>query len=220
MTMSASGRRPLLIVICGPSGAGKSTLCEWLRRRYLDLVYSISCTTRSPRGSEQDGREYYFLSEEEFMCRVAEGLFLEHAVVHGHRYGTLRTAVLEPMQAGQSVLMDIDVQGARQVRRTLADLPAGHVMKAGFVDILILPPSPEALRQRLITRAEDSAEALAVRLRNAEAEMAAAAEFRYIVVNDNLERAFDELDGILTREWALPLPYAQTRLPRLEGKEP
>lgn len=193
-----SSSRPLLIVISAPSGAGKTTLCDRLLEERRDLVYSVSCTTRTPRGEEVDGEDYFFLADADFRKRQAEGLFLEHAVVHGYRYGTLRETVDTALADGDSVLMDIDVQGAEQVRR--AAMSAGEsLLGKGFVDIFIAPPSLEALRARLQARNEDSAEAIEQRLRNAEHEMARAPEFRYRVVNDDLEHAWRTLQEIV--EW-------------------
>jgi guanylate kinase len=195
-------RRPLLIVVSAPSGAGKSTLCDRLLAERPDMTYSVSCTTRAPRGEEVDGQDYHFLSEEEFARRVREGRFLEYAVVHGHRYGTLRETVEAAFAAGRSVLMDIDVQGAANIRRRVGAARPGDPLREGFVDVFIAPPSMEALRQRLVGRAEDSPESIERRLENAEAEMARAGEFRYRIVNDELDKAYRELEKILESESA------------------
>lgn len=138
-------KKPLLIVISAPSGGGKTSLCDRLLAEFDDIVYSVSCTTREPRGSEEEGRDYFFLSEEEFERRVDESVFLEHACVHGHMYGTLREAVAGVMVEGRSVLMDIDVQGARQVRDHVGGLGEGDVIRAGFIDIFVAPPSMDVL---------------------------------------------------------------------------
>ena len=194
------GRRTLLIVVSAPSGAGKTTLCERLLAGHPDLAYSISCTTRPPRGQEQDGREYYFLTVEEFRRRLANGEFLEHAQVHGHLYGTLRSEVDARLRSGHSVLMDIDVQGAAQIRRALPGLPPDDPIRRGFVDVFIAPPSLEALRQRLVGRGEDDASTIERRLRNAEGEMNRSGEYRHVVVNDRLDRAHAELEAVLAGE--------------------
>lgn len=189
--------KPLLIVISAPSGAGKTTLCDRLLQDYPEITYSISCTTREPRGVEEDGEDYYFLKREQFARHVAAGEFLEHATVHGFDYGTLKAPVDSALAEGQCVLMDIDVEGAAQVRAHVATLPPANPMRAGFVDIFIRPPSLEALRERLETRGEDDAATIARRLRNADKELARAGEFRHHVVNDDLEIAYRELCGII-----------------------
>jgi len=198
--MTEAPFRPLLITVSAPSGAGKTTLCERLLADSERIVYSVSCTTRAPRGGEIDGEDYIFLSDAEFEARVREGRFLEHAVVHGHRYGTLSATVRDAMQAGRHVLLDIDVQGAAQIRRRLAGLPEDDLLKAGFVDIFIAPPSMTALRRRLEARGEDAQETIERRLANAEQEMTRAGEYRYRVVNDNLEDAYQRLREIVRHE--------------------
>jgi guanylate kinase len=192
--------RPLLIVISAPSGAGKSTLCGMLLQEFPDIRYSISCTTRAPRGQEEHGRHYFFLTPEDFECRVRNGEFLEHAVVHGYRYGTLRSHVMEQIRSGQGVLLDIDVQGARQIRGQLKHLPRGDVLRESFVDIFIAPPSMNELRRRLEKRGEDSPEVVEQRLENAAMEMACRDEYTYRMVNNKLDEAYEELKGIILRE--------------------
>lgn len=192
--------RPLLIVISAPSGAGKSTLCDRLLAERNDVVYSISCTTRRPRGDEIDGKDYFFLSESKFEEDVRAGRFMEHAMVHGNRYGTPRKMVDDAMRSGKSVIMDIDVQGAMQIRSFAGKLPAGDLLKEGYVDIFISPPSLIELRERLEKRAEDAPGEIEKRLRNAEIEMNGRNAYRYIVVNDVLDRAYVELKAILKNE--------------------
>jgi len=194
--------KPLLIVVSAPSGAGKSTLCDMLLQRMDNIVYSVSCTTRPPRGAEVDGEDYIFMTDEGFQQRVDNNEFLEHAVVHGYRYGTLRSVVDEAMKEGQHVLMDIDVQGARSIRKIVAGLPDDDPKKRGFVDMFIEPPSLEVLRERLKKRGEDSPESIEVRMKNAEKEMLYKNEFRYVICNDDLERAFNELYKIIQKETA------------------
>lgn len=193
-------RRALLIVVSAPSGAGKTTLCDRLLAAHPGLAYSVSCTTRSPRGQERHGREYYFLTEGEFRRRLADGEFLEHAEVHGHLYGTLRSEVEARLRAGRSVLMDIDVQGAAQIRAALPCLPPDDPIRRGFVDVFIAPPSLEALRERLTKRGEDAAANIERRLRNAEGEMRRSGEYRHVVVNDRLDWALGELEAVLAAE--------------------
>ena len=190
--------RPLLIVVSAPSGAGKTTLCDRLREARPETIYSVSCTTRAPRGDEVDGRNYHFLSSVDFERRVAAGEFLEHAVVHGHLYGTLRQTVVDSLTAGRDVLMDIDVQGAAAIRR--AAWEGEGILKQSYVDVFIAPPSIEVLSERLHRRSEDAPDVIARRLKNAVAEMARWREYRYLVINDDLKRAYAELSAIVTAE--------------------
>ena len=192
-----SPRPPLLIVVSAPSGAGKTTLCDRLLAERSDIVYSVSCTTRPPRGREVDGQDYFFLTEEDFARRIQRGELLEHAVVHGYAYGTPRERVVETLASGRSVLMDIDVQGARQIRECVRQAAADDPLRAAFVDIFIEPPSLEALRQRLERRGEDSPAVIARRLRNAEDELRQRNEYRYRVVNGDLATAYRDLTAII-----------------------
>ena len=184
---------PLFLVLTAPSGAGKSTLVRMLRDEFPSVVYSVSCTTRAPRGEERDGVAYHFLSDEECDRRGAAGEFLEHAVVHGHQYGTLRSAVEGPLAEGRWVVMDIDVAGAAQVREIVGRMPAESPVRRGFLDLFIDVPSMEELRRRLEKRGEDAPEVIETRLRNAEGERARKGEFAAVVVNDDLARAYAEL---------------------------
>lgn len=193
----ASIHRPLLLVVSAPSGAGKTTLCDRLLADQAGMVYSISCTTRAPRGNEVDGQDYHFLTREEFDRRVSAGEFLEHAIVHGNRYGTLRQAVADALEAGKDVLMDIDVQGAAHIRQAARQHP---LLKQALVSIFVTPPSVSALRERLQGRREDSAEVIERRLRNAVEELARWGEYDYLVVNDDLDRAYAELRAIVAAE--------------------
>jgi guanylate kinase len=190
--------RPLLIVVSAPSGAGKSTLCNKLLAESKSLVYSISCTTRKPRGQEKDGVAYYFLSEEEFVARIENGDFLENAIVHGNRYGTLRSTVEQALTQGKSIIMDIDVAGAAQVRDIIKALPEDNVIRNAFIDIFITVPSIEELEARLNKRGEDAPDVIQKRVANAKGEIARANEYQHIVVNDDLECAYMQLCVILT----------------------
>lgn len=203
MSSRGGASRPLLIVVSAPSGAGKTTLCDRLLGECEDIVYSVSCTTRGPRGNEVNGRDYYFLTPEEFEIRVEEGRFLEHAVVYGHRYGTLKETVSDALERGASVLMDIDIQGAAQIRANVAAAAEWDPLKKGFVDIFILPPSVAALKERLEGRNEDRAEAIAGRVAAARKELEGAEEYKYSIVNDDVERAYRELADIIARERTL-----------------
>mgnify|MGYP001239006363 CR=1 FL=1 len=198
--MPELNRTPLLIVVSAPSGAGKTTLCRKLMAEDKSIVYSISCTTREPRSSEQDGKDYFFLSEEEFERRVQEGLFLEHATVHGNRYGTLKSVVEESLKKGKSVLMDIDVQGADQVRTASLKEGDGSLLKKAFMDIFISPPSLDVLKERLLCRGEDKQEVIERRMKKAGEEMKRSLEYRRRIVNDDLEKAYGELKAILKDE--------------------
>ncbi|AKJ64610.1 guanylate kinase [Kiritimatiella glycovorans] len=193
-------RRPLLVVVSAPSGSGKSTLAQKLLDHFPGLVFSISCTTRKPRPGEVDGRDYHFLSEEEFERRVREDAFIEHAVVHGRRYGTLRESVRETMGQGSDALLDIDPQGAEQVRAIVQKASPDDPVRRGFVDIFIVPPSREELRRRLEARGTETPEDIARRLSVAAAEMRYRPTYRYTVVNDRLDEAFDRLKAIVLAE--------------------
>jgi len=182
-----------VFVITGPSGVGKGTLIKRLLQRVPGLELSVSATTRTPRAGEVDGRDYHFLSVEEFERRVEERDFLEFASYSGNRYGTLRSEVERRLRAGHSVLLEIEVQGAQQVRAAEPD----------SVQIFIAPPDPAVLRERLLARGTDSAEAIDSRLEVARQELAAQGDFAHLIVNDDLERAGAELEGIVRAELGL-----------------
>lgn len=189
--------RPLMIVVSAPSGAGKSTLCDRLVKEFPKIVYSVSCTTRPSRGEEKDGVHYYFMSKKEFKTRAKNGEFLEHAKVHGNYYGTLEDSVLFAMEDGHHILLDIDVQGAQQIRESLMRLDPRHPICRGFMDIFISPPSFEELEQRLRGRGTDQEHVIRKRLDNARSEMEHASEYTYQVVNDDLEQAYTDLKTII-----------------------
>lgn len=197
---SATPHRPLLLVVSAPSGAGKTSLCNELVRRMPRMIYSISCTTRAPRGTERDGEDYFFLSEQEFARRAGAGEFIEHAVVHGHRYGTLRRTVRDALAQGLDVLMDLDVQGARQIRDVCQSPQTDETIRRGFVDLFIAPPSMDELCRRLRGRSTDTEVVIEQRMRNAEREMLDRPLYRYCVVNDNFDDALEELIQIVRRE--------------------
>ena len=189
--------KPLFIVISAPSGCGKTTLIDMLLQEYSDIVYSISCTTRAPRGEEEDGVDYHFKTVERFEELIAEDAFIEHARVHGNYYGTLREPIESALKEGCSVILDIDVQGAAKVREFVRALPDSDPMKAGYVDIFILPPSMEELRSRLVGRGTDSPEAVEKRRENAEGEIARAGEYMFRVTNDDLGMAYRRLCDLI-----------------------
>ena len=189
--------RPLMIVVSAPSGAGKSTLCNRLVEEFEQITYSVSCTTRAPRGDEKDGTHYYFTSKKEFKERIKNGEFLEYAKVHGNFYGTLEDTVLYAMDEGKHVLLDIDVQGAKQLRESLVGLDPRHPIRRGFTDIFISPPSFEALEERLRGRGTDDEQVIKKRLKNAKTEMENASEYAFQIVNDDLETAYQELTTVV-----------------------
>ncbi|MDR9501859.1 MAG: guanylate kinase [Desulfurivibrionaceae bacterium] len=176
-----------LIIISAPSGTGKSTLLQKVLPRLQGLTFSVSHTTRAPRQGEKDGREYHFVSREAFLALRDQGGFLEWAEVHGNFYGTSREEVAARVARGLDVFLDIDIQGARQVRQAAADA----------ISIFISPPSWEEQEKRLMGRGTDSAETIRLRLANAKAEMAEAGFYDFVVVNDDLETAARMLEAIV-----------------------
>ena len=181
-----------------PSGCGKSTLIDLLLQEYPDLQYSISCTTRKPRGDEEDGIDYHFLTPDRFRELLAEGAFLEHAEVHGNYYGTLRQPIVDVLNEGNSMILDIDVVGAAKVRhQVMHHLPPTDPLRAGYMDIFINPPSMDALRARLEGRGTDAPDVIERRLANAEGEMARAGEYMFQVTNDELAVAYKRLCDLI-----------------------
>lgn len=187
---------PVLLVVSAPSGAGKTTLCDRLLEEFSTLAYSVSCTTRAPRVGEVDGQDYRFLSDAEFRRRLEAGDFIEHATVHGHLYGTPRSLVERSLSVGRDVLMDIDVQGAAQIREGARRAPVADAIRRGYVDVIIAPPSITVLRGRLEGRGTDAPDAIERRVRKAEAELARSGEYMHVVVNDVLDEAYARLRAI------------------------
>ena len=192
-----------LFVVAAPSGAGKSSLVKALLELDSQVQPSVSHTTRPPRGQEKHGREYYFVSEQEFDAMVLADTFVEWAFVHGRRYGTSKKAIEERIAQGADVILEIDFQGALQIKR----------MFANAVLVFVLPPSWDELRSRLERRGEDSAEIIELRLRNAAEEMARASQFDFVIINELFERALFDLKAIVH---AQRLKYSAQRRARAE----
>jgi len=180
----------LLYVITAPSGAGKSTLIQALLAQDAALALSVSYTTRSPRPGEQDGREYHFVDLPRFQAMLERGEFLESAEVHGHRYGTSQKVIEQTRAAGKDLLLEIDWQGAEQVRRLHADC----------IGIFILPPSMAELERRLRKRAQDSDAVIRRRLQNAAEEMSHAVEFKYAIINNHFDDALRDIAAVVRAE--------------------
>lgn len=183
-------RRGLMLVLSSPSGAGKTTLSRLLLESDREIAMSVSVTTRAPRSNEQEGRDYYFVSQKRFDEMIEAGEFLEYATVFGNRYGTPKGAVLSALVEGRDVLFDIDWQGTQQLRQLAGDLAS----------IFILPPSHEELERRLRQRAQDSDEVVAARMSKAAAEISHWAEYDYVVINDDLMATLEKVRTILRAE--------------------
>jgi len=189
-----------LFIIAAPSGGGKTTLCREVRKRFSDMLYSVSYTTRKLRDGEREGVDYYFIDKNDFENGIAAGEWAEWALVHGNYYGTSKDFLDKGLADGRDILLDIDVQGTRQILE--------HYTNS--VAIFILPPSLEVLQQRLKARGTDSAESIAVRLKNAEKEMSQQDLYHHLIVNDQLSKAVPELISIIEN-------YRTTDNPRREG---
>jgi len=177
-------------VVCAPSGAGKTTLCRLVCQRVQGVVYSVSHTTRSPRAGEVHGLDYFFLDEDSFQGMVDRGEFLEWAWVHHHRYGTSRAWLMDRLEEGLDVILDVDVQGAEQIR--------GSDLSAHF--IFVLPPSEEVLRQRLVARGTETADEIERRLAWARGELRQWERFEFIILNEELAEAARELESVIMAE--------------------
>lgn len=192
-----------LFVVAAPSGAGKSSLVKALLELDSKVLPSVSHTTRAPRGQEKHGREYYFASDQEFDSMVANQVFLEWANVHNHRYGTSKKAILERMALGDDVILEIDFQGAIQIK---------HIF-SNAICIFILPPSWEELRARLERRAEDAPEVIETRMQNAQTEVIHAEKFDFVIINESFDRALFDLKAIIHSQ---RLKFAAQRRARVE----
>ena len=187
-------RQGILFVISAPSGTGKTTLCENLRAT-PDFIYSVSCTTRPPRPGEVDGTDYHFLSKEEFLHRIEHGDMLEHALVHGNYYGTLKGTVKEALQHGTDVLLDIDVQGAMTIRQT-----DDSMVHASLVDVFIMPPTIEELEKRLRKRGTETEEQVQQRLRTGREESKLWPLYKYTILSGSMEEDLIKFRAIMRAE--------------------
>jgi guanylate kinase len=199
-TEKTTQSRGILFVVSSPSGGGKGTLIQRVLKKIPDLSYSVSFTTRTPRSGEVNGREYFFVSQEKFEGMAAANEFLEWANVHGKLYGTSSKQVFEEIAGGRDIILEVDVQGASSVRSLVPD----------SVSVFILPPSFEILKQRLESRGTDSPEELEVRLRNAPVELKDYSAYQYLILNDDMDQAAEQLAAIVYAERA--------RLVRQEAK--
>jgi guanylate kinase len=186
----SDNRKPLVFIISAPSGSGKSTLTNEILKLVPNLVFSISYTTRAPRGSEQNGKQYHFISTQEFDRMVREGEFLEHANVYGKCYGTARQFLREAGKSGNDLLLDIDVQGAAQIKMNLTDA----------ISIFVLPPDRTTLEWRLRNRSEDREDEIQRRLKTASQEIEEYDKYDYVLINDQLEKSIARLEAIVLSE--------------------
>jgi guanylate kinase len=204
MLNSTFQRTGILFVLSAPSGAGKTTLCSALRHK-PDFVYAVSCTTRVPRSGEVEGEDYHFLSHEDFDRRVTAGEFLEYAEVHGNKYGTLKSPVINNLRHGIDVLVDIDTKGAATIR-TCRD---AFIIDA-LVDVFIMPPNLEELRRRLMKRGTETEDQIAIRLQNAAAEMERWREYKYTLISGSMEEDIEKFRAVMRAE-----RYQSRRLVRI-----
>ncbi len=201
-------KKHFLIVLAAPSGGGKSTFVHRLLKDYPGIVYSVSYTTRAPRGLEEHGKDYFFVSESDFLRRVAEGEFLEHANVHGYWYGTSKKFIQSQIAAGKHVLLDIDVQGVSLIQATGLDM----------VSIFILPPSLEELKRRLVARATDNPEIIKKRIENSDKEIDQIPHYDYLVINKDIDVAYQDIRSILLAEENATKRYSDIRETFYEGE--
>jgi len=187
-------RTGILFVLSAPSGAGKTTLCTSLRQK-PDFVYAVSCTTRTPRPGETPGEDYYFLSDAEFDAKVAADEFLEHAEVHGRKYGTLKSTVLENLEKGVDVLLDIDTAGAATIRAC-----QDQFIIDALADVFIMPPNLDELRRRLAKRGTETEEQIAVRLHNAALEMKHWRKYKYVLISGSMEEDIEKFRAVMRAE--------------------
>jgi guanylate kinase len=198
---SAKPAGPLLIVLSAPSGGGKTTLCHQLLAHQPELVRAVTCTTRAPRAGEREGVDYYFLDGAAFAQRVAAGLFLEHATVYGHHYGTLKSEVLEKLRQGRDLVLGLDVQGVATVQARAGQDPE---LRRALVTVFLAPPSLAVLEQRLRNRGLDAPAEIEKRLRVARHELAQAPAFDYVIVSDTVAEDLRRMQAIVAAEKMRP----------------
>ena len=198
--MITLNRKPVIVLVSAPSGAGKTTLCNRLLGEFPELFFVVTCTTREPREGEVHGRSYYFLDRDDFESKLEAGEFLEHAMVHGNYYGTLKREVMKGLKVGRSILMNVDVQGAESIRTYLQRTDLEDLLKTTLIDVFIAPPSIRDLQTRLFGRGKDEEEVIRRRLAKAKEEMARWREYSYIIVNDKLDESYDVLRAVFLAE--------------------
>lgn len=194
MKSTSTQRTGILLLVSGPSGSGKTTLCRRLADQG-EAIYSVSCTTRPAREGERDGHDYHFLSQQQFEQRVEQGEFLEHAEVHGNCYGTLKSEVIGHLASGTDVVMDIDVQGAEQVRAC-----TDPAIRAALVDLFVMPPTEEELLKRLTGRGSDAQDVIELRMRNALQEIRFWPDYTYRLLSGTREQDFAAFKSLLVAE--------------------
>ena len=194
MTLDPSKRLGMLIVVSGASGTGKSTICGKVRENMPELGFSVSCTTRPPRPGEKDSVDYYFIDREEFEKRIKAGKFIEYAEVFSNYYGTLKSEVIDKVKTGKDIFLDIDIQGALQIRHAAQDNP---VLKKCCEFIFIVPPSMLELEKRLRGRSSDPEEQILQRLKKAEHEISFCHKYDYLIVNDKLDDAVNQMESLI-----------------------
>ena len=190
-------KKGLVFIVSGPSGSGKSTLCKRVLSRQSDFYFSVSCTTRQKRKGEVEGKDYFFLSKDGFQQKIDEGQFLEYCDVYGNFYGTLRTQVLDKIKQGINVIIDIDVQGALKIKKSVSNT----LLEIFFTYILIVPPSIKSLQERLQKRGTDTQETIVKRLSYAEKEISQFEQYDYLIVNNQLEEAHHKLDLLINAQY-------------------
>ena len=190
----AADRYGMILIVSGPSGSGKSTLCNAMFREFRDLEFSVSCTTRAPRGEERDGVEYHFLTRGQFEEHIGQDHFLEYAEVHGNFYGTLKSEVFDRTERGIDVLLDIDVQGALSIKKRFSSDP---VFGARLESLFIAPPGYAELERRLRGRGTDPEQSIRKRLENSKREMTFWREYDYVIVNADLAEAQQDFSRLI-----------------------
>jgi guanylate kinase len=187
-------RLGIALIVSGPSGAGKSTVCNLLRQKHPELEFSVSCTTREPRNGEIDGKDYHFIDKKEFQRRIENNQFLEHADVHGNFYGTLKSEIIDRVESGKDVLLDIDVQGAIQVRKSSEKK---SLIERCSEYVFLGPPSFEELERRLRSRGTEKEESIRKRLDNAKSELEHWKNYDYLIINKDVEQAVKDMENLI-----------------------